>query len=86
VDKLYGSIENPDTGVPDMGNGAQNVMVGAMGAYRYLLPATHWVAHMASGLLQRGDHPLAATPSAALRLAMIAPPTATETNERTKLV
>jgi hypothetical protein len=51
VDKLYGSIENPDTGVPNMDNGAQNVMVGSMDAYRYLLPATHWVAHMASGLL-----------------------------------
>ena len=24
-------------------------MVGPMDAYRYLLPATHWVAHMASG-------------------------------------
>jgi hypothetical protein len=34
-----------------MGNGAQNVMVGSMQSYRYLLPATHWVAHMASGLL-----------------------------------
>jgi hypothetical protein len=51
VDKLYGSIENPDTGVPNMGNGAENVMVGSMQSYQYLLPATHWVAHMASGLL-----------------------------------
>src|SRR3954467_1101378 len=51
VDKLYGSIENPDTGVPNMDNGALNVMVGSMDAYQYLLPATHWVAHMASGLL-----------------------------------
>jgi hypothetical protein len=51
VDKLYGSIQNPDTGVPDMGNGMENVMVGSMQSYRYLLPATHWVAHMASGLL-----------------------------------
>jgi hypothetical protein len=51
VDKLYGSIENPDTGVPNMDNGAMNVMVGSMQSYRYLLPATHWVAHMASGLL-----------------------------------
>jgi hypothetical protein len=51
VDKLYGSIENPDTGVPNMDNGAENVMVGSMQSYRYLLPATHWVAHMASGLL-----------------------------------
>ncbi|MEA2283021.1 MAG: hypothetical protein QOK21_3628 [Solirubrobacteraceae bacterium] len=51
VDQLYGSIENPDTGVPNMSNGAENVMVGSMESYRYLLPATHWVAHMASGLL-----------------------------------
>jgi hypothetical protein len=53
VDQLYGSIENPDTGVPNMGNGAYNVMVGSMDGkdYQYLLPATHWVAHMASGLL-----------------------------------
>jgi hypothetical protein len=34
-----------------MDNGAQNVMVGSMQSYQYLLPATHWVAHMASGLL-----------------------------------
>jgi hypothetical protein len=51
VDQLYGKIENPDTGVPNMDNGAQNVMVGSMDAYQYVLPATHWVAHMASGLL-----------------------------------
>lgn len=51
VDELYGSIENPDTGVADMANGMQNVMIGSLDAYRYLLPATHWVAHMASGLL-----------------------------------
>jgi hypothetical protein len=52
VDKLYGSIENPDTGVPNMGDGAENVMIGSMEGkdYQYLLPATHWVAHMASGL------------------------------------
>jgi hypothetical protein len=52
VDKLYGSIENPDTGVPNMDNGAMNVMIGSMDGtdYQYLLPATHWVAHMASGL------------------------------------
>jgi len=52
VDKLYGSIENPDTGVPNMGNGSENVMIGSMDGkdYQYLLPATHWVAHMASGL------------------------------------
>jgi hypothetical protein len=52
VDQLYGSIENPDTGVPIMdNNGAMNVMIGSMQSYNYLLPATHWVAHMASGLL-----------------------------------
>jgi hypothetical protein len=51
VDQLYGKIENPDTGVPNMDNGAENVMVGSMQSYRYVLPATHWVAHMASGLL-----------------------------------
>jgi hypothetical protein len=51
VDKLYGSIQNPDTGVPNMENGAENVMIGSQQSYKYLLPATHWVAHMASGLL-----------------------------------
>jgi hypothetical protein len=51
VDKLYGSIENPDTGVADMGGGMENVMIGSMRDYAFLLPATHWVAHMASGLL-----------------------------------
>jgi len=51
VDQLYGKIENPDTGVPNMDNGAENVMVGSMQSYEYLLPATHWVAHMPSGLL-----------------------------------
>jgi hypothetical protein len=57
VDKLYGSIQNPDTGVPGMGGGATmgggsyNVMIGSTSAYNYILPATHWVAHMATGLL-----------------------------------
>jgi hypothetical protein len=52
VDLLYGSIQNPDTGVPTMGsNGSENVMIGSMDAYQYLLPATHWVSHMESGLL-----------------------------------
>jgi hypothetical protein len=51
VDKLYGKIENSDTGVADMGNGAQNVIIGSMQSYRYVLPATHWVAHMPTGLL-----------------------------------
>jgi hypothetical protein len=57
VDKLYGSIQNPDTGVPgmgggaDMGGGSYNVMIGSTSAYQYILPATHWVSHMATGLL-----------------------------------
>ncbi|HEX4733069.1 MAG TPA: hypothetical protein VH247_01545 [Thermoleophilaceae bacterium] len=57
VDKLYGSIQNPDTGVPGMGGGttggggSYNVMIGSLSAYKYVLPATHWVAHMPTGLL-----------------------------------
>jgi hypothetical protein len=53
VDKLYGSIENPDFGVPNMDNGALNVVIGSMDGndYQFLLPATHWVSHMATGLL-----------------------------------
>jgi hypothetical protein len=51
VDKLYGSIQNPDTGVPAMDDGMTNVMIGSKRDYTYLLPATHWVSHMASGLL-----------------------------------
>jgi hypothetical protein len=58
VDQLYGSVQNPDTGVPGMGGGTtmgggpENVMIGSMDGkdYQYILPATHWVAHMASGL------------------------------------
>jgi len=58
VDQLYGSIQNPDNGVPGMGGGTttgggpENVMIGSMQGndYQYLLPATHWVAHMATGL------------------------------------
>jgi hypothetical protein len=57
VDKLYGSIQNPDTGVPGMGGGATlgggsySVMIGSLQHYKYVLPATHWVAHMPTGLL-----------------------------------
>jgi hypothetical protein len=50
VDQLYGSIENPDTGVPVMDNGMANVVIGSTDAYQFLLPATHWVSHMATGL------------------------------------
>jgi hypothetical protein len=69
VDRLYGSIENPDTGVANMGNGMENVMVGSMDGtdYRYLLPATHWVAHMASGLLWVGRDSVPQATAAALQ-------------------
>jgi hypothetical protein len=50
VDQLYGSIENPDTGVPVMGNGMADVVIGSTNAYQFVLPATHWVSHMATGL------------------------------------
>jgi len=51
VDKLYGSIENPDTGVPTMPG--YNVAIGSLDGkdWQYVLPATHWVAHMPTGLL-----------------------------------
>jgi hypothetical protein len=51
VDQLYGSIQNPDTGVPVMDNGTLEVVIGSTDAYQYLLPATHWVSHMPAGLL-----------------------------------
>jgi len=51
VDKQYGSIENPDTGVPTMPG--YNVAIGSLDGqdWQYVLPATHWVAHMPTGLL-----------------------------------
>ena len=51
VDKVYGSIENPDTGVPTMPG--YNTVIGSMDGkdWQYVLPATHWVAHMPTGLL-----------------------------------
>jgi hypothetical protein len=50
VDKLYGSITNPDTGVAQMANGAMTVMIGSLDAYAFVLPATHWVTHMPTAL------------------------------------
>jgi hypothetical protein len=52
VDQLYGSISNPDTGIPAMDNGMTDVVIGSTDGtdYQYLLPATHWVSHMATGL------------------------------------
>ncbi|HWC86132.1 MAG TPA: hypothetical protein VG388_06315 [Solirubrobacteraceae bacterium] len=58
VDQLYGSIENPDQGYPIMSGSAtaegstiSDVVVGSTSAWQYLLPATHWVSHMPTGLL-----------------------------------
>jgi hypothetical protein len=47
VDKLYGSIENPDFGVPTM-PGVEDVFISSLDRkdWRYALPATHFVAHM----------------------------------------
>jgi hypothetical protein len=50
IDKLYGSITNPDTGVAQMANGAMTVMIGSLDAYPFVLPATHWVTHMPTAL------------------------------------
>ena len=51
VDKLYGSISNPDFGVATM-PGMEDVVIGSMDGkdWQYTLPATHWVAHMPTGL------------------------------------
>jgi hypothetical protein len=58
VDQMYGSIENPDQGYPIMSGSATgegstitDVVVGSESAWQYLLPATHWVSHMPTGLL-----------------------------------
>jgi hypothetical protein len=60
VDKLYGSIQNPDEGVPSMGvsasssgNGMEDVFIGSADGndWQFYLPATHWSSHMPSGLL-----------------------------------
>jgi hypothetical protein len=60
VDKLYGSIQNPDEGVPEMGvsasssgAGMEDVLIGSADGndWQFILPATHWASHMPSGLL-----------------------------------
>jgi hypothetical protein len=57
VDQLYGSIQNPDQGYPIMspsatgeGSSIADVVVGSTSDWKYLLPATHWVSHMPTGL------------------------------------
>jgi hypothetical protein len=60
VDQLYGSIANPDQGFPIMsgsatgeGSSIADVVIGSTAGsnWQYLLPATHWVSHMPTGLL-----------------------------------
>ena len=60
IDKLYGSIQNPAEGVPQMGvsasssgNGMQDVFIGSADGndWQFYLPATHWSAHMPTALL-----------------------------------
>ena len=60
VDQLYGSIQNPDEGFPIMsgsatgeGSSTADVVIGSTAGsnWQYLLPATHWVSHMPTGLL-----------------------------------
>jgi hypothetical protein len=55
VDILYGSVQNPDTGVPQMGGSASEGGNGIMDmfvcsadgdAWQYCLPATHFSSHM----------------------------------------
>src|SRR5258708_4646828 len=57
-DQLSGSIANPDLGYPIMspsatgeGSTIADVVIGSTAAPQYLLPATHWVSHMPTGLL-----------------------------------
>jgi hypothetical protein len=58
VDKLYGAIQNPDQGYPIMsgsatgeGSTTADVVIGSTASWKYILPATHWVSHMPTGLL-----------------------------------
>jgi hypothetical protein len=58
IDQVYGQIQNPDTGVPQMatsastgGAGVMDVFIGSVDAWQYALPATHWVSHMPGGML-----------------------------------
>jgi hypothetical protein len=71
VDQLYGSVENPDTGVADMGNGIQNVMVGSMDGtdYRYLRRGRARVRQRGSergGVVVAAVHFLVAVPDSRL--------------------
>lgn len=74
IDAYYGQIQNPDLGVPTMGtsasssgNGIMDVMIGSVNAWQYILPATHWVSHMPSGLLWVTKNSIPAPTIAALK-------------------
>jgi hypothetical protein len=77
VDKLYGHIQNPDIGVPQMeispstgGNGAWDVLIGSADGkdWQFFLPATHWASHMPAGMLWvHRDGPIPAPTLDALR-------------------
>lgn len=58
VDEIYGSIQDPDLGYPIMspsatgeGSTTADVVVGSTASPQYILPVTHWVSHMPTGLL-----------------------------------
>jgi hypothetical protein len=76
VDKLYGSIQNPDEGVPEMGvsasssgAGMEDVLIGSADGkgWQFILPATHWASHMPSGLLWVHKNSIPAPTIAALK-------------------
>ena len=73
IDAYYGHIESPDTGVPTMGpedssggNGVMDVMIGSTANWKYVLPATHWVAHMPAPILWVGKNHIPKATIAAL--------------------
>ncbi|MBE3556884.1 MAG: hypothetical protein IMW91_07450 [Firmicutes bacterium] len=58
VDRVQGYVQDSDLDVPieeeysrTGGNGVMDVMIGCVTALSYILPATHWVSHMPSGLV-----------------------------------
>lgn len=57
IDKTYGQIHSPDTGVPTMmnsvknGNGIMDVFIGSTDAPLFMLPIAEWASHLPSGIL-----------------------------------
>lgn len=66
IDKIYGSIQNPDSGVPTMmtsaaggGAGIMDVFVASTESPGFVLPITHWVSHMPGAVVwvdPKADH------------------------------